>query len=194
MAAWWNPFSWFEKSNVNNQQNQNNLNTKIKDVSSFVPSTPNNLYLPPKKQVEDLRNQIIDLKSKLQSEPKLQSAPSKELISTTTISINDIIIRNITVATEVFGRMTSNSVWPTNVTFEWDTNKPTNSKVFRNGSEKSIQSISGFSTHHIAKTTLLLSGGGDSLFLYIIEAIAGDQDQKLSITCHLVAFGKSKCN
>ena len=66
----------------------------------------------------------------------------------------------------------------TSAHFEWDTNKPTNSKIFITdsaGKTSIIQSVSGFSTHHIADLSSLPAG---STFSYVIEAIAENHYQK----------------
>ncbi len=61
----------------------------------------------------------------------------------------------------------------------WDTNLPTDSKIFltQGGVTQIIPSESGNSTHHIVDITSLLSG---TQYSYIIEAINGIQDQKIS--------------
>lgn len=62
---------------------------------------------------------------------------------------------------------------------EWDTNLPSNSKVFvtQSGVTKIVESSSGYSTHHIADITSLTSG---TQYLYTVEAISGNQSQKLT--------------
>ncbi len=65
--------------------------------------------------------------------------------------------------------------------FEWDTNKPSNSKIFITnsaGNTTVVQSLSGLSTHHIADNYLSVG----FTFSYVIEAIAGDEVQKKSGT------------
>lgn len=65
------------------------------------------------------------------------------------------------------------------VHMEWDTNLPTDSKIFltQNGSTQIIQSSSGRSTHHLIDASNLISG---TQYSYTIEAIADNQSQKIS--------------
>lgn len=67
----------------------------------------------------------------------------------------------------------------TSVHVEWDTNLPSDSKIFltQGGSTQIIQSASGRSTHHIIDSTNLLPG---TQYSYVIEAISASQSQKLN--------------
>jgi hypothetical protein len=76
---------------------------------------------------------------------------------------------------------------------EWDTGIPTESKIFFSvvgGSTRIIPSESGNSTHHIADITGLTQG---THYAYTIEAIAGEQDQKVSGTWRIFCATAGGC-
>ncbi len=143
-------------------------------AQSVTPQTTNSSISNVQSQLEALLKQVALLQQQLQTQQQNQTstnapAPTSNQDTTSnTPSQNSASVANIL-------EITSVNIAPdkTSAKIEWQTNKPTESKVFISGGNlysKIFTSISGLSTRHSANITGLSE---ETTYSYEIEAIAG---------------------
>jgi hypothetical protein len=205
-AAWWNPFSWRLFSWLRSEPKtivqelssatttDDSITVKSSDTKSDSPTTgsevqetktihqsaptPSPVQTLPKTQVINLPNGAVVevdasgnilryIKDVPQVQPPVQADPQQTQTSThqnTSLSIS-------------LGTVTTNTA---SVRIRWNTNIPSDSKIFLtldNGSIQVVPSASGYSTQHFVDMSNLKS---NTQYSYTIEAINSLQVQKIS--------------
>ena len=121
----------------------------IRTIKEAPVSTSQNSYTPPQSSAQQSQTQTQSQPQTNQTQTSSQQQTEAPKITSVNISPNQ-----------------------TSATFEWQTDKPTQSKIFISGvglSAKIFNSASGLSTRHIATVTGLLE---NATYTYEIEAIA----------------------
>lgn len=196
-AAWWNPrtwnfSSWFRKTPPQIQE----IKVTPPVISAEIPKiSADKIVSHDASKSDNSSPSGKSITPSLQPKPK-QTAPISKEAQPSVIKIytlpngavvdgNGNVIQQAPLQTTIINTasdaltITLGGITTTDSSahLEWDTNKPTNSKIFitdSTGNTSVTQSISGLSTHHITNTSL----PAGSSFSYMIEAIAGDRDQK----------------
>ncbi len=108
-----------------------------------------------------------------------ETAPSA-ITSAQTPTVSSVPTISITLGKQNITAAGSTPSSPTSLQMTWDTNTPTNSQIFltpTGGATQVVSSESGLSTHHVVNVQNLEPS---TQYSYMIEAIAGQQDQKIS--------------
>ncbi len=171
--------------------------TSLIAVVQSSPNTPASVFVPLITSFSNITvSQAISLIMVVQDAPSVPASAFVNLL--TSFTVDTTTVQSTTPAVTPIATTQSNqpdqqisqtdvlSITPGKVTttinsahVEWDTNLPTDSKMFltQGGSTQIIPSESGQSPHHIIDATGLLPG---TQYSYTIEAIAGTQDQKVN--------------
>ncbi len=171
--------------------------TSLIAVVQSSPNTPASVFVPLITSFSNITvNQAVSLITVVQDAPSVPADAFVNLLTSftvdtttvqsTTPAVTPIATTQSTQPDQQIPQASALSITPDKVTttinsahVEWDTNLPTDSKMFlaQGGSTQIIPSESGQSTHHIIDATGLLPG---TQYSYTIEAIAGTQDQKIN--------------
>lgn len=143
-------------------------------VQSITPQTTNNSISNVQSQLDALLKQIALLQQQLQTQRQNQTSTNAPATTSNQNTTPNTPSQNSAAATDIL-EITSVNITPdkTSAKIEWQTNKPTESKVFISGGNlysKIFTSVSGLSTRHSATITGLSE---ETIYSYEIEAIAG---------------------
>lgn len=143
-------------------------------AQSSTPQITNNSISNVQSQLEALLKQVALLQQQLQTQQQNQTSTNTPAPTFNQNITSNTPSQNAVSAADVL-EITSVNIMPdkTSAKIEWQTNKPTESKVFISGgnlSSKIFTSVSGLSTRHSATITGLSE---ETIYSYEIEAIAG---------------------
>ncbi|GEM_PF-2729861 len=143
-------------------------------AQSSAPQITNNSINNVQSQLEALLKQVALLQQQLQTQQQNQTSTNAPAPASNQNTTSNTPSQNSASAADIL-EITSVNITPdkTSAKIEWQTNKPTESKVFISGGNlysKIFTSISGLSTRHSATITGLSE---ETIYSYEIEAIAG---------------------
>ncbi|MFA4831633.1 MAG: hypothetical protein WC618_05745 [Patescibacteria group bacterium] len=143
-------------------------------TQSTIPQTTNDSVSNVQLQLEALLKQLALLQQQLQTQQQNQTSTNVPAPTSNQNTISNTPSQNSASPADIL-EITSVNITPdkTSAKIEWQTNKPTESKVFISGgnlSSKIFTSVSGLSTRHSATITGLSE---ETIYSYEIEAIVG---------------------